>query len=68
MRARFASMDSVGPVVPITTVATHTVYKVLDGPYPNTEKVTSTTYEVTTYDKNGKLTTSTNVYQTDYLV
>ena len=61
-------MDSVGPVVPVTTVSSHTVYKVLDGPYPNTEKVTSTTYEVTTYDKNGKLTTSTNVYQSDFLV
>ena len=61
-------MDSIGPIVPVTSVNTHVTYTVQDGSYPNTTKVTTTTYEVTTYDKNGRLTTSTNVYQNDFLV
>ena len=61
-------VDSIGPIVPVTSVNTHVVYKTQEGPYPGSTKVTTTTYEVTTYDKNGRLTTSTNVYQNDYLV
>ena len=71
MRARVASMDSVGStgnIVPVTSVRTQTFQRVQELPHSNTTKVTTVTYEVTTYDKNGRLSTSTNVYQNDYLV
>lgn len=62
------SMDSIGPTVPVTSVRTQTFQRVQELPHSNTTKVTTVTYEVTTYDKNGRLSTSTNVYQNDYLV
>ena len=62
-------MDSVAPVsapVPVSYTSKHIEYKTREGRDPGELMVTATTYEVTVYDKNGKLETVTNTHQADY--
>ncbi len=62
-------MDVIEPVsaVPTSYKTTEVVYTKREGKNPKDIIVTATVYEVITYDKNGKLETTTNVHQTDYL-
>ena len=62
-------MDTVAAVsaIPISyTSSTQVVYKTYEGKNPGDVRVIATTYEVTVYDKNGKLETVTNTHQADY--
>lgn len=64
-------MDSIAPVsssVPVSYTSKNVEYKTREGRDPGELIVTATTYEVTVYDKNGKLESTTSVHQTDYTV
>jgi len=61
-------MDTVSAVsaIPTSYTSTQVVYRTYEGKNPGDVRVIATTYEVTVYDKNGKLETVTNTHQADY--
>jgi len=65
----FKGLMEVSPVhytVPTTYTNRNIVYQVFDGIVPGTKKVLAHIYDVTVYDRNGHLKTSTAVHTVEY--
>jgi len=52
--------------VPTSYTNRNIVYQVFDGIVPGTKKVLAHIYDVTVYDRNGHLKTSTSVHTVEY--
>jgi len=52
--------------VPTSHTNRNIVYQVFDGIVPGTKKVLAHIYDVTVYDRNGHLKTSTSVHTVEY--
>jgi hypothetical protein len=63
---RLMEVSPVHYTVPTTYTNRNIVYQVFDGIVPGTKKVLAHIYDVTVYDRNGHLKTSTAVHTVEY--